>query len=553
MTQEGRLLASAFRFDALANCLRAADVFEPKARLTVTLEGAMLELSPDRTVPLPAGTGPDAELGLKLTVGRRQPWVWEGKLHELRDATPAVVRVSHPDYDALRGLLKLRGWTGGIPASARIALFRRGEKVAEGRCNVRRPDVRNVFPLLLLDCGFIFATSIEGADRESQLELRATDAQGRLLATALVPMPDVPAEAGPPLQPRLEAKAASMPRARLEWLIASDAFRRRWQGGVSEGLPPDGPFWLAREVVARALAASLAEGEEIAVRLVDGDLVRCAPVDDPQLARAYLLHGHDELGFLRWLATEVGPGRAAIDGGAAYGVMSRTMARSGARVIAVEADAVSAARLRWGGLDAPSGSIELVEAALAAAPGTVTFAGMGGSLAGGGKVLSDASPERIAAFLAEVAPLGQVSLTGSAAQGTERRSFTAADVKVREVPAVTLDEICERFSLSDVALVKLDIEGGELEALRGAARLLSGGFGRPPVVAFEYSDLFPTRGGERRELLEMLWREGYSLWRLKDGKRGGGALLPVPTADDAPPHDNLIAMPPGRTPEQQGQ
>ena len=42
----------------------------------------------------------------------------------------------------------------------------------------------------------------------------------------------------------------------------------------------------------------------------------------------------------------------------------------------------------------------------------------------------------------------------------------------------------------------MDIEGGELLAMKGAKRLLDGDFGDLPVIAFEYSTLFPMRGGE---------------------------------------------------------
>jgi hypothetical protein len=142
-----------------------------------------------------------------------------------------------------------------------------------------------------------------------------------------------------------------------------------------------------------------------------------------------------------------------------------------------------------------------------------------------------------------------VPLSGLRAQAKTSRTFAAPDISVRRVPAVTIDDCCRSHGLRDVAIVKIDVEGGELLALRGAAGLLDGAFGRPPLVAFEYSNLFPTRGGRREEVLELFLSRGWTLFRLADGKNGGGGLLAVPDAASAPAHDNLIAVPPGRSPQ----
>jgi FkbM family methyltransferase len=110
----------------------------------------------------------------------------------------------------------------------------------------------------------------------------------------------------------------------------------------------------------------------------------------------------------------------------------------------------------------------------------------------------------------------------------------------------TIDSIIEEAGRVP-KLVKMDIEGAELLALRGATKLISGGFGPPPWFVIEYSTLSPTMGGRREDLFELLVAHGYRALRLAKGKTSGGGLVPVPTTLDAPEHDNLIFAPPEPT------
>ena len=71
----------------------------------------------------------------------------------------------------------------------------------------------------------------------------------------------------------------------------------------------------------------------------------------------------------------------------------------------------------------------------------------------------------------------------------------------------------------------MDIEGGELLAMKGAKRLLDGDFGDLPVIAFEYSTLFSMRGGKAVQLLQLFLDRGWSLWVFSSGKGGGGELI----------------------------
>jgi FkbM family methyltransferase len=84
-----------------------------------------------------------------------------------------------------------------------------------------------------------------------------------------------------------------------------------------------------------------------------------------------------------------------------------------------------------------------------------------------------------------------------------------------EVSATTLDEFTDSERIGAVHILKFDIQGGELMALRGAVRLLSQG--RPPIVFSEV--LFvPLYEGAALfcELSAHLGEYGYALYGLYD-------------------------------------
>lgn len=495
-------------------------------------------------------------------------------LADLPEHGPATLRAQPAQLDTLRGRLRLSGWfhaagQGAVTAGAggTVALFSYpatgypdaagvGQLLAQAQHRQNRVELARRNPFLATDCGWKLETRLDAAILDAlragrvRLVLRAlqdTSATGVPGELARLDLPADLAALNPDqaaalaLRQRILARAATAPTVRLTWLLASEAFRRRWQ---AKG---DSPGWIIREVLADALAQRLHPGDEIAVRLDSGDLVLCQPIDDSILARRFLFEAGDEQGFLAWIANRISPGDVAIDLGAAYGVVSRAMARRGARVVAVEADPFSAGRIRRSQTRFDTGgAIDLVEAAVSDSAQPVVFAGMGGSVVGSGKIIADDAPETVAAFLAEVSGLNQVPLSALDTRGRERRQFGAADVVIRHIPGTTVDAICVAKSLRDVAVMKIDIEGGELLALRGAVGLLDGAFGIPPVVAFEYSALFPTRGGLREEILAMFFSRGWRIYRLGGGKNAGGTLVEIRTAAEAPFHDNLIAVPPGR-------
>ena len=97
----------------------------------------------------------------------------------------------------------------------------------------------------------------------------------------------------------------------------------------------------------------------------------------------------------------------------------------------------------------------------------------------------------------------------------------------------TLDGVVSERQLRGVDLIKLDIEGFEWPAMRGAERTIER---FRPVVVFEYNDEYVGRGtGSAREIGDFLGQLGYRLYTV--GRRTR------PVQADWPRSANMLAMP----------
>ena len=93
-----------------------------------------------------------------------------------------------------------------------------------------------------------------------------------------------------------------------------------------------------------------------------------------------------------------------------------------------------------------------------------------------------------------------------------------------------------------IQLIKIDIEGYELEALKGAMDLLDGG--SPPMLIVEYSESREnTHGYNTDELYEFLInRTPYRLFKSKGGKEKVSRLVEVTARNELPHHDNIYCF-----------
>lgn len=93
-----------------------------------------------------------------------------------------------------------------------------------------------------------------------------------------------------------------------------------------------------------------------------------------------------------------------------------------------------------------------------------------------------------------------------------------------EVRTITLDEFCSQRNIQHVDLLKLDAQGGELDALRGAQNLLARG-----GISLIYSEVEFVQFYEGQPLFHDIWMylqgHGYSFRDLFNVRRRNSQML----------------------------
>lgn len=234
----------------------------------------------------------------------------------------------------------------------------------------------------------------------------------------------------------------------------------------------------------------------MAINFVNGSRLWVWPGRAASTSAWYVgLPDHAEMTFLLHLLR---PGDLFVDGGANVGVWSVLAASTGASVIAVE-PVVETAELisRQGELNRFGSSLRVVRSALSDTPCTVSMT-TGDDV--GNRIVADRPP----------------------------------DAKTVAVPCQTLDQICDGTT---PAVVKLDLEGHELAAVRGAARVLA----HPTLLALVVETFRPHNW--RMESLQELERTlaGHGLLP-HDYDPDGRVLVPL-AAPDAGGQNTIYARP----------
>jgi len=187
---------------------------------------------------------------------------------------------------------------------------------------------------------------------------------------------------------------------------------------------------------------------------------------------------------VRALRAAVGPGDTVFDVGANIGffatLLSRLVGPDG-RVLACEPEPENQALLRRNLDRNGCGNVALVGSAIGPEPGIARFS------------LDEAT--------GATGHLGDSPTAGELAVGTGK-------VRLIETPVETIDSLCDRLGAAP-DVIKMDIEGGEIDALAGATRTLRD---RRPVVVTELA----CEAGA--EVVRLLDARGYAIWDLETGR-----------------------------------
>ena len=139
---------------------------------------------------------------------------------------------------------------------------------------------------------------------------------------------------------------------------------------------------------------------------------------------------------------------------------------------------------------------------------------------------------RAFAYVASEAPVGQV-----------RPDLEDSGVEIQPTPVVTLDGYCESHGLKRIDFIRMDIEGGEQRALKGAERLIDRD--RPHVQIEIHPVMLETRFESSAEaVLDVFLSRGYRMFALN-----GDRLEERTTVDTDLPWKDYFFFHPSRASE----
>jgi hypothetical protein len=115
----------------------------------------------------------------------------------------------------------------------------------------------------------------------------------------------------------------------------------------------------------------------------------------------------------------------------------------------------------------------------------------------------------------------------------------AVSAETRRVPVnvTTLDEFLSSAGLTDVHFVKLDVEGAELDVLKGASNLLRQS-SRPVFMVEVYDIRTQPWGYAARDIVRFLAERGFEWFSLEESGKPGPVDSASPSFDA-----NLVAVP----------
>lgn len=107
------------------------------------------------------------------------------------------------------------------------------------------------------------------------------------------------------------------------------------------------------------------------------------------------------------------------------------------------------------------------------------------------------------------------SFNSQAARPLKNYGLDFEPVSVEETPATTVDEYCENTKIEHIDLLKIDVEGAELQVMRGARRMLESK--RVACLAFEFGQTTFDMGNTPEEIEIFLKETDYKIRNVVEG------------------------------------
>jgi len=115
-----------------------------------------------------------------------------------------------------------------------------------------------------------------------------------------------------------------------------------------------------------------------------------------------------------------------------------------------------------------------------------------------------------------------------------------SESKEYEIIIETLDEFLIGHHLTNIRMLKIDVEGWELHVLRGARSLLRSP--QAPIICVESSELTGSNNDSGDIYSHIIGINNYLIYKLEKGKGLPSKLIKVTDASELPYHDNLFCF-----------
>lgn len=110
-----------------------------------------------------------------------------------------------------------------------------------------------------------------------------------------------------------------------------------------------------------------------------------------------------------------------------------------------------------------------------------------------------------------------------------------------DISVLPLDDVLREQNISQVNLLKIDVEGFEMEVLKGSNGILSAENG--PILVVECSNTRSNFNYDMVDLFDFLTvNHGYHIFKFSISKEKVSKLVRVNSVEELPEHDNILAF-----------